>query len=332
MIDTLSFERYKDGSPWQAYRQFCQHFLAPLSLITFRDYRLSRLFNTYIDGIPLDLTSKMLPLKSWLNYGILAHIHLHAISQTRHADDAATSGAPDPVNMSQLQFEGLISSLLNTTRKLAWHPPRTEWGDYYEDTNYIDEAMSQKETMVADLIRQSPAGDHSAADFGANTGRFSRIAAAQGYDVLSFDIDEVAVEKNYRQTQHANETRLYPLMLDLTNPTPGVGWSNRERDSVLDRTSVSLGLALALIHHIAISNNVPLSRCAELFRGLCENLIIEFVPKSDSQVERLLATREDIFPNYTKDGFEEAFTAHFDIVKVMPIPGSERHLYLMSKR
>ena len=90
-------------------------------------------------------------------------------------------------------------------------------------------------------------------------------------------------------------------------------------------------MALALIHHLAISHNVPLAQCAEYFSQLGNYLIIEFVPKSDSQVTRLLSTREDIFPHYTREGFETAFSGYFSVLDSQPIEGSERQLYLMQK-
>lgn len=331
-IDTLSFERYTEGQPWSAYRQYCQHFLAPLVLTARKDYRLTHLLKSYIDGIPLDLASKLLPKGSWMNFGILAHIHLHAMSQIRFADDARSSDSVQKVEMSKSRLEGLISSLQSATEKVNWQPPNTEWGNYYDDTNYVDEAMKHKEALVQDFVRSSGSAGKMAADFGANTGRFSRIAANEGFEVLSYDVDEVAVERNYRQVRETGETMLHPLLLDLTNPSPGVGWSNEERGPVIGRADINLGMALALIHHIAISNNVPLQRCAALFAKLCERLVIEFVPKSDSQVKRLLATREDIFPDYTEAGFRAAFEEYFTIEKAEPIPDTERHLYLMVRR
>ena len=145
------------------------------------------------------------------------------------------------------------------------------------------------------------------------------------------DIDEVAVDRNYRQMIALGEQNLQPLLLDLTNPSPGLGWANEERSSLLARKQIDVGLALALIHHIAISNNVPLERAAAFFQTLCRQLIIEFVPKADSQVKRLLSTREDVFPNYTQEGFEQAFSQYFTITEAVPITGTERTLYLMTR-
>jgi ribosomal protein L11 methylase PrmA len=149
---------------------------------------------------------------------------------------------------------------------------------------------------------------------------------------IAYDIDPAAVEINYRQCASDHEVNLLPLIADLTNPSPGIGWQNHERMSLLERGPVDAVLALALIHHLAISNNVPLGRIAEFFHQAGQWLVIEFVPKADSQVQRLLATRKDIFTNYSPQGFEEAFKDYFVIRDVQKIPESERCLYLMERK
>jgi ribosomal protein L11 methylase PrmA len=167
-------------------------------------------------------------------------------------------------------------------------------------------------------------------DLGANVGRFSRLASDRNIDTVAFDIDPAAVEKNYLDSRNG-ETHLLPLLLDLTNPSPGLGWGHEERMSLLERGPVDLVMALALIHHLAISNNVPLEQLARFFSRVGQWLIMEFVPKSDSQVQRLLATREDIFSNYSQSGFEQAFERYFTIRRSVQVEGSERTLYLMHK-
>ena len=148
-------------------------------------------------------------------------------------------------------------------------------------------------------------------DLGANTGVFSRIATAKEIDTIAFDVDPAAVEKNYRQTRENKETKVLPLCLDLTNPSSAIGWANEERLSLIERGPADTVLALALFHHLAISNNLPFSHIAAFFSQVCRFLIIEFVPKNDSQVQRLLRTREDIFSDYNQDHFEAAFGDHF---------------------
>jgi ribosomal protein L11 methylase PrmA len=232
--------------------------------------------------------------------------------------------------MSKQALTGLIESLENTIKKLTWTPAGTEWGDYYENTNYTDSAFEHKKQLVHQWAEEKK--PTVVWDLGGNTGVFSREAAASGAFTVSFDIDPAAVEQNYRTVRTKKEQSILPLVLDLTNPSPALGWNNEERDSFGERGPVDMALALAVIHHLAISNNVPLPQLANFFAACCKWLVIEFVPKSDSQVQKLLASREDIFPNYTRDGFESAFSTSFKISKSESVQGSERTLYLMEAR
>lgn len=330
-IDTLSFEAYEEGRPWSAYRQFCQHFLAPLALASYRDYRLVKLMRSYIDGIPLDLASQLLPRRSWLRYSILANIHLHARAQQRFADEGRESKSQREVKVSLMGMRGLIDGLASGIKRLQWRSGPTEWGDYYADTNYEDTAMQAKTSLVERFLDTLP-GQGLLLDMGANTGRFSRLGLARGYQVVAMDVDELAVERAYLAAREQATAAFLPLVQDLANPTPALGWAHRERMSLVQRGPAEVVMALALIHHLAISNNVPLVQCAEYFAQLGQYLIIEFVPKSDSQVARLLSTREDIFPDYDRKGFEAAFSSHFSVLDSQPIEGSERQLYLMQTR
>jgi len=329
LIDTLSFEIYKEGEPWVAYKQFCQHFLAPLALMAYRDVRLSQLLRLYIDGVPLDLASELLPAKTKFNFGLLTHIHIHAGAQKRYSDKVIAP-RKTTLRVNKQAMTGLIESLESVVKKLTWKPAGTEWGDYYENTNYTDSAFEHKKQLVhAWSVEKKPA---LVWDLGGNTGVFSREAAASGAYTVSFDIDPAAVEQNYRTVKTKKEQNILPLVLDLTNPSPSLGWDNAERDSFGLRGPVDMALALAVIHHLAISNNVPLPQLASFFAARCRWLVIEFVPKSDSQVQRLLTSREDIFPNYTRAGFEYAFSSRFSIHKAESVRDSERILYLMEVR
>ena len=333
-IDTLSFDNYREGEAWVAYRQFCQHFLAPLSLMAQSDVRLGQLLRNFIDGVPLDLAAKLLPFRSKFKLSLLSHIHLHAKCQSHYSDThiekklflkkekAAAS------KVSRQAMFSLIDSLETAVKKLEWKPQGTEWGDYYDDTNYSNDAKQKKAALINEFIKRVES--KSVWDLGGNTGYFSRIASEKGIPTVSFDIDPAAVEKNYRNCIEKSERNLLPLVLDLTNPSPSLGWQNNERFSLIERGPADTVMALALIHHLSISNNVPLPKLAEFFCQVCNTLIIEFIPKSDSQVQRLLSSREDIFPDYTINGFEKAFNTNFKTIESQRVEGSERILYLMT--
>jgi len=324
LIDTLSFERYQEGKPWKAYRQFCQHFLAPLVLMSYVDIRLNQLLRVYIDGVPLDLARNLLPQKTKLNFSLLSHIHLHAATQKKYEDNVIKTRK---VNRTGLL--AIIDSMETLIKKLKWLPQGTEWGEYYNNTNYSDQAFNFKKLFVSECLEYIK--PQSVWDLGANTGEFSRVSSDKSIPTISFDIDPAAVEKNYLKCVDQDEHNILPLLLDLTNPSPAIGWNNNERMSFGERGPVDMVFALALIHHLAISNNVPLDRIAQFFGSICHSLVIEFVPKSDSQVQKLLSTREDIFPDYCQDVFEKAFKIYFDIKVKRKVKDSERVLYLMKK-
>ncbi|MEX2554711.1 MAG: SAM-dependent methyltransferase [Actinomycetota bacterium] len=331
LIDSLSFEILREGEPWVAYRQFCQHFLAPLALVAHVDVRLQQLLRIHIDGIPLDLASELLPKRSRMKPTLMLHIHAHAKSQKRHASDDPKASAKGR-SFGMRAFRGILASLASGIRGLEWDPPETVWTDYYSDAgSYTQEGTEHKRMLVSKLIEE--VGPASVWDLGGNVGTFARIASEKGIPTVCLEMDPGCVEQAFRDAVvGAGDTNFLPLLMDLTNPSARIGWQNTERFSLADRGPVDLALALALVHHLAIGNNVPLGRVAEFFAELCRSLIIEFVPKSDPKVKILLTSREDIFFDYTIDGFERAFSQRFSIERRESVTSSERTLFLMRRK
>lgn len=332
LIDTLSFARYVEGAPWVAYGQFCRHFLAPLALMAKVDVRLIDLLSRNIDGVPLDLASTLLPPSTWARPSLLFHLHLHARSIRRFADTAAHSASAGrrPGRVGRTALRGLVSSLEGAVRRLSWSPGRTEWSDYESAHGYTEESRLDKERILAKWIESVE--PRVVWDLGANTGRFSALAARTADLVVSMDADAAATDIHYRRARDKQRTNVLPLRIDLTNPSPALGWAHRERASLAERSNADLVLVLALVHHLAISNNLPLDRIAAFLAGLAPDLIIEFVPKDDPQVARLLVAREDIFVDYEQGSFEKAFGEHFDILSRCDLRDSGRRLYRMRRR
>jgi hypothetical protein len=329
LIDTLSFEKYDEGKPWVAYRQFCQHFLAPLALMARTDVRLSQLLRIHIDGVPLDLASKLLPWKTRFSLSLGLHIHAHARTQQRYSDKTVEAKQVTKTRkFSKQAFETIVTSLRSAVGAQKWAPAGTEWADYYDaNNNYGREGLDAKAAALKSMLEEvRPA---TVWDLGANTGYFSRIASGLGAKVIAWDIDPAAVEVNYRKVREEKDYAVIPLLLDLTNPSPAIGWANSERQSFTQRAPVDCAMALGLIHHLVISNNVPLALCAKFFAGIARQLVIEFVPKDDSQVVKLLTGREDIFGDYHVASFEAAFAHYFQIIRATDIAGTKRRLYLM---
>jgi hypothetical protein len=330
LIDTLSFEVAPSGRPWIAYRQFCQHFLAPLALMAYLDVRFGSLSRTYIDGVPLDLAAHLLPRRTRYNTGLLSNIHAQARVERRH-QRAGAAPKMKQREMSEQALKGIVWNLERTVRKLEWSLPKTAWRDYYEEAGHYSEAATEhKKDLVARFLDE--AGGRSVWDLGGNVGVFSRVAAGKGRSVVCFDIDPGCVEMNYRKVKQDAETGVLPLLSDLRNPVPALGWANRERAAFAERGPADVAMALALIHHLAIGNNVPLDMVAEFFSELGNRLIIEFVPKSDPMVQTLLANREDIFPDYDRAGFERAFGARFEIERSEGVKDTDRVMYLLRRK
>ncbi len=324
-IDTLSFEKYVPSEPWIAYAQFCRHFLAPLALMSCTDVRLQALLSENLDGIPLDLAANLLPGKTKLNSGLLMHLHLHAKAEKSGGN--SQGGEAKKPTFSEAAMRGLVASLTKAIQGLEWQPQGTEWADYYNDTNYSSKAAESKHQILKGWISSLAKPGAVCWDLGANDGRYSRIAAEAGLFTVAADIDPAAVEQAYRYITKNKVTNLHPLLVDLRNPSPGRGWRCEERASLKERGPADLALALALIHHLAIGSNVPLSDVWKALTELGREVIVEWVPKDDSQVARMMHARRDIFDSYTESSFEAALPAGWKIKEKERIPESGRILY-----
>lgn len=327
-IDTLSFGQYEEGEYWQAYRQFCQHFLNPLALMSRCDIRLGQMSRIYLDGIPTDLTASLLPWKERLSFKLFAHIYLHRYAQDKYQEKE--EGKWRKRVLSRKEMEGLLESLERTILDLKWQPQKSEWLDYYQATNYTADAMEQKACIVKEWVQSCK--PKMAWDLGANEGNFSRIAAENGASVIAFDIDHGVVERHFCNLQKNNNEQILPLIQDLANPSPGLGWIGQERDSLFKRGPVDLILALALIHHLVITNNLQFIQVAEFFAKTCSDLIIEFVSLEDSQVQKMLNARKDVRFEYNEEIFRQAFKQFFIILEEKRIAGTMRTMFLMKAR
>lgn len=330
LIDTLSFELYQDGMLWPAYRQFCEHFLAPLALMAFTDARLNQLLQAHLDGIPLELAAALLPLRTRLHPGLLIHLHLHAAAQQRLA---RASGAPRRGTWPPRAMAAFIEQLEALIRSLRWAPRRTVWSEYYASGPHERSALQEKEQQVEQLLSAAAPAPQSVWDLGANTGHFSRLASRRGILTVSMDADPSCVEQNFLETVREGESQLLPLRMDLCNPSPALGWESRERLSLIERGPADLVLALALIHHLVVGNNLSLEQLAGFFSRLSRRwLVIEFIPGDDPQMQQLVSTRQGSLDGYTQEAFEAAFGQPFAMARAIPLAATERTLYLMENR
>jgi hypothetical protein len=318
LIDTLSFIKYGDGQPWGAYLQFIQHFLAPLLLMRYRDASLAKLLGAFIDGIPVNLAIQLLPMRTRLRPSLLAHLYAQGIKLNGDK-------LPKEVKLPRRNLDALLDNLRGLVKGLEYKL-KSDWSEY-DSCSYTQSALENKYKIVEWLLGEVPVSyDNTLCDIGANTGVFTELALEKGYKVIALDSDHDCVECQYIGGGKVG----LPLVVDLCNPTPAIGWGNVERKSFLDRLNVDTIMALALMHHICIGNNTPLGKVAELLAGHCKHLVIEFVPLDDPKAQ-ILATNKT-FPPYSRAIFELEFGKHFEIIAKKDIEDSCRSIYLMSAK
>lgn len=327
-IDTLSFDTYNPKLPWIAYRQFCQCFLFPLYLEHYLKTDIQKILSTYIDGIPVDFVAKLLPLKSRLSLGVWLHVYLQHSASTSTSASARTN-KPNGA-FSRKKLLDVISHLNNIiTNFPANKPYKTTWSNYYEDTILSREYLQEKEKIILEFCGQTNA--RSVLDLGANDGYFSKLFAAQQMQVIATDADNRCISRLYQEVKKNKIENILPLLLDVANPSPAIGFHNQERAAFHDRIKTDLVAALALVHHLVIGKNISLPVLAGYFNSIAPELIIEFVPKEDEKVQQMLSSRPDTFPDYTITAFERIFFQYFTVISKKNVPGTHRVLYHLKR-
>lgn len=324
-IDTSSFERYRLNEPWYAYKQFCEHFLCPLMLKVHHFGELQKITAVSLNGISLKFTSKSLPFKTRLQLFSLMHIHWHA--KAEKANEGIRKVDSKRLQISKIRLINLVKNLKNGITKLE-HKNNTNWTDYYCNCSYDDANFIEKKDFIHRCLEKIK--PIQVFDAGCNEGVFSEIASQYASQVIACDFDSEVVGRLYKKNKADN--KLLPLVIDITNPSSSVGWDNNERKSFKQRLGDNnTTFALALIHHLCIGNNIPFQYLSSFFKTFSSYLIIEFVPKEDIQVKRLLVTKKDIFDSYLLEYFVAAFSVDFEICQEVKLSNSGRILFLMKR-
>ncbi|MEZ4818164.1 MAG: class I SAM-dependent methyltransferase [Flavobacteriaceae bacterium] len=332
-IDTLSFDFYEEDTPWRAYKQFITHFFGPLVLAHYHGTEIFKMMQTHIDGIPVKLIASLLPKKTKFSSTLYTNIHLLAKMESKHSEDY--KGETKVAKLSKKAQNNILESLFEYIKKLKVSEA-TEWGDYYKKTNYNEGAFDVKKQLVRDwVLALKP---QSVIDIGGNDGTFARTFLEEVEHAMVTDIDPNAVEYNYWQVQQNKEENMLPFVCDVLQPAPGVGFNNNERSSLLERLqeyAPDVTLALALIHHITLSGNVPFEKSAAFFATFSKQLIIEFPKREDSWVTSLLVRKREFinhFDFYNSGAFEKGYAHYFQLEKKEEIKGTQRILYYFKRK
>jgi SAM-dependent methyltransferase len=331
-IDVLSFYRLQAGEPWVGYRQFCEQFLYPLLLAAYRGVPFRPWLRGRLDGIPPHDADRLLAGRDRLRRGVFTHVHLHARSEARWdrttsqnvKRELAAAGFSKQLIVANVRGLGrLISGLAPAERKSAW-------SDYGDDPGYAAADREAKERFV----REAAASRRWRLvwDLGANTGVYSRLAAEHADYVVALDADEAAIERLFAEARRAGRGNLLPLVCDLADPSPALGWRGSERKTLPERGRPELILCLALVHHLVIGANLGLEDLLDWLRGLGGSLVIEFVRRRDPMVVKLLRHRDERYDDYDEERFAAALAARYDVVGRRELPSGLRTLYFARPR
>ncbi|HLU51487.1 MAG TPA: hypothetical protein VKZ42_04925, partial [Flavobacteriaceae bacterium] len=323
----------EEDTPWRAFKQFITHFLGPLLLAKYHGADMLRLMQNHIDGIPVKTLASLLPKRTKLNSIIYTNIHLLARLESKYQEDYRAESKIK--KLSKKAQNNIIESLYDFIKKMKINQ-QTEWGDYYSKTNYNEQAFQQKAQWIRQQITDLQ--PKTVIDVGGNDGTFARVIKDQVDFLLVNDIDPNAVAHNYYQIQQNKESNILPFVSDVLQPAPAIGFNNEERSSFLERIKTfapEVTMALALIHHISLSGNVPFKKSAGFFAEFSNFLIIEFPKREDSWVQSLLVRKREFmghFDFYNQENFEADYALYFNILKKEIIQGTERIIYLMKKK
>ena len=315
-VDVGSFERARPGEPWSGYGQFCDLFLNPLVVQAEGGIDFHAWLRGSIDGISAADAAAVVPARKRLGGGLLVPLTLHARAERRY-DEAGTERAVK----GELRQAGFgpkvvlaqLDSLAKSVRGLKWGAQRSEWSDYADRSHYTGDDLPAKEAFVAEAVAAT--GAEMVLDLGANDGRFSLLALKSGAtSVVAPDVDHLVVDRLYRHLRDVGETRVLPLVLDLANPSPGLGWRSRERRPFVERVRPDLVLCLAVVHHLALTHTVPFGEIVAFLAEFDAPLVVELPHPDDPMVQALLARkRPGLFAHYGRDAWEEALGRHFAV-------------------
>ena len=329
-IDVGSFERLVPGEPWPGYRQFCELFLNPLLLQAEADVAFQPWLRGSVHGISPTAMAHVLGTRGRMRRDLFTHVRLHARAEARYANADAerdVKGELERAGFGPKLIDAQMGNLRKAVERLEWKAAASTWSTYSQRGHYTDADLEAKEAFVAAATAALP--QPMVLDLGANDGRFSRVAVDAGASLaIAVDGDHLVVDHLFRQLRSEGEKRILPLVMDLSDPSPGIGWRSGERRSFVDRVRPDLVLCLAVIHHLAISGTVPFPEIVAFLHDFSAPLVVEMPHRDDPMAARLLARkRAGVFDHYDRPQWEAALRERFTVDEQVTLPSGTRTIY-----
>lgn len=326
LIDILSFKKLMPGETWVGYRQFCQMFLYPLMFQAYKGLDFQTLMRGSIEGITPAQMNRLLSFRDRFRPGVISHVYLQDKLQSRMSDSrqsVRTELADAGFSREMIQLN--VRKLRKLVQSFEWKPSLSEWSGYTRNTSYSSLDADAKEAFVKQVVESGKW--RLVWDLGANAGEFSRIAAARADSVIAMDADHFVVEKMYGSLKNSDCRNILPLVMNLADASPALGWRSQERKSMEQRGHPDLILCLALLHHMVISANIPMEDFIHWLADFRCDIIIEFIGKDDPMVQKLLLNKDDQYLDYSEEYFERCLSQRCRIVSRHPLPSGLRILY-----
>ncbi len=324
LFDTSSFIFFKENDKWLAYKQFCEEFLSPIILMHYNGQNWGKLYLSQLRGIPLKFVSKQLPTKTWLNLTVLLHIHLHA----KYIKKPSTENNTENKGFTLEKVNAMIALIRKSVS--SWKSPylfKNHWAGYYENDIETAAYINSKEEVIRTWLAATK--PNSVLDLGANTGRFSFIASSYTNKVIALESDETCVDEIDKEISLKKNNNTFPLIGDLSEPSPALGLMNKEFSTIFDRASSEMVLGLALVHHLYFTKDMSFAQIAEIFSRLSTKyLIVEFIPNEDRKVKGLIQIKPHRARDYTLESFKDNLTAYYELIETKALVSSTRILML----
>ena len=334
-VDVGSFEKLTPGEPWAGYRQFCMQFLYPLMLQAWKDIPFQPWMRGALEGITPTQMRNLISFRDRFRKGATLHVVAHSRLDRKYSERGLTGGDVKQelkrAGFGKEVLKANVRKMRKVVESLEYTPPKSVWTQYREIATYTGD----EDQVKMDFVRKTCAATPDLGlvwDLGANDGRYSRIAAEHAKYVLAVDLDPSTVEILYRELKGDGTEKILPLVMNLTDPSPGIGWRNRERKPFEERGKPDLVFALALLHHVSITGNVPMREIVDWLRSLDTALVVEFMTREDPMVKKLLAAKRVEHTDYDQPFFEQLLNEHFEVRETQQLPSGTRILYHATPR
>jgi ribosomal protein L11 methylase PrmA len=325
-IDVLSIKKYEEGEYWKGHKQFCENFLNPLILKSKKGIKFNNWFKGNLEGIQTDELNNLLNIFDKFSYNVFVHVHLLNKLENKYTSKKTLEPVTKVKNkITKKNFMAILSQLREFISKLKDYKSISTWDDYSKNNSYTSEEANRKKYFVAKFSREN--NFNLIADLGCNDGEYSTLCLKNGCEkVVGFDFDINAIDKAYKKASD-KDLNFLPLYFDASNPSSNIGWYQNERRGFIERANFNAIIALAFEHHLAIGKNIPLNDVVKWLVSLAPSGLIEFVPKKDETIQKMLEFKGDIFPDYTEANFEKILLKYSEIISKNIISDSKRTIY-----